>query len=168
MKEWFMKLVTQEALHNFLMVMLQFFLRKDSERMQIYTLSSVYFHHILGVFDYLNYHKNMWYTLFSFIVDRAVKKSNRKNLMLFKQFWEMIMLFFFCFECYYFDSGILFPILYFNFLRMKYLVNDIFRDACVLLNDCMENSYLGNSSLLYPFMLIYRKSRDLLGFVTKR
>lgn len=89
-KEYLMKFLTMENIHNSMLVVLQYFLRPEAERHIVLALSSIYLHHILGVFDYLHYHKNMWYKVLYWLIDPCVKKSNRTGLMLGKQYLEMI------------------------------------------------------------------------------
>jgi len=158
-----------ESFHNVIHMALVYLLRdnNDIKWLVLIALGPVFFHNFLGVMDWLVFNKSQWYKMLSIIADPCVDKANRKVLMDVKQYMEILLLGWFVFEMLYFGTSWLFPVLWINFLRVKYMLNDKMAEVMTFIN-CRVEKVLTKYRGLKPLLFVYSNTVRFLSYVSNR
>jgi hypothetical protein len=165
-KKYWANILFNEFFHNMVYVAIIYFLRLQNDRFTFIVFAPISVHYVISACEWAKFVQGMWTTVFGWLINPVLE--NKETLLLTKAYLEMLLLLWFFGESIYGLQGFIFPVLYANFLRAKYMLSNSFRDAGKLLDGLIVRGLEKGGLILKPVLLVYTGIRAFLGYMDGR
>ena len=165
-KKYWKNILFNEFFHNMVYVGIIYFLRLQNDRFTFVVFAPISVHYVISACEWAKFVQGMWTTVFGWLITPVLE--NKEKLLAIKAYLEMGLLGWFLGESVYGLQGFIFPVLYANFLRAKFMVSESFRDAGKLLNLLIVRGLEKGGMILKPVLWVYKGLTTFLGYMDGR